>query len=115
MRLVAGTALITRAVAGLVGARALGPDVANYFQIVLGVLLLAGLWTPVTGTLVMLEQIWRLYSHPGDPWIHILLGTLGGAVALVGPGAYSADARLFGWKRIDVRTRQARPQSPPDH
>ena len=27
---------------------------------------------------------------------------MGAALELVGPGAWSVDARLFGWKRIDV-------------
>jgi hypothetical protein len=33
----------------------------------------------------------------------MLLGTLGAALALLGPGGCSVDARLFGWKRIDIR------------
>jgi len=30
---------------------------------------------------------------------------MGAALVLVGPGAWSIDRRLFGWKRIDVRER----------
>jgi len=37
---------------------------------------------------------------PADPWNCIFLGALGAALALVGPGAWSVDAYLFGWKRI---------------
>jgi uncharacterized membrane protein YphA (DoxX/SURF4 family) len=70
-------------------------------------LLLAGLWTPVAGALVAMIELWiAFFSHPPDPWTFILLGTLGVALALLGPGAWSADARLFGWKRIDLGDRK---------
>jgi uncharacterized membrane protein YphA (DoxX/SURF4 family) len=72
-----------------------------------GMLLLAGLWTPVSGALVAVFEVWNTFSQPGDPWAKILLATLGVALALLGPGAWSVDARLFGWKRIDIRARKS--------
>ena len=30
------------------------------------------------------------------------------SLALLGPGGWSVDARLFGWTRIDIRERQSR-------
>jgi putative oxidoreductase len=72
-----------------------------------GILLIAGLWTPIAGTLVTLIELWSLFSQAGDPWIPILLGTLGAAQAMLGPGAWSVDARLFGWKRIDPPDRKS--------
>jgi putative oxidoreductase len=44
----------------------------------------------------------RYFSHSGDPWIPILQAVLSAVVAMVGPGAWSIDARLFGRKRIDM-------------
>lgn len=71
------------------------------------ILLIAGLWTPIAGALVALIELWNAYSRPEDLWFYILLGTLSVALALLGPGAWSADARLFGWKRIDIRDRKS--------
>jgi len=70
-----------------------------------GILLLVGLWTPVTGALVAIAEMWIAFSRPGDPWIPIMLATLGATLAMVGPGAWSIDARLFGRKHIDIPER----------
>jgi hypothetical protein len=60
-----------------------------------------------TGALAAVIESWCAFSQPGDPLTHILLVTLGAALALVGPGAWSVDARLFGWKRINIRNRKS--------
>jgi putative oxidoreductase len=71
-----------------------------------GVFLLAGLWTPVTGALIAIDLLWialSVYTSRQDgPWIYILLAVLAAAVAMLGPGAWSIDARLFGRKRVDI-------------
>jgi len=72
-----------------------------------GMLLLAGLWTPVVGSLAAALGIWSIISRPGDPWACIFFATIGAGLALLGPGAWSVDARLFGWKRIDVPDRKS--------
>jgi uncharacterized membrane protein YphA (DoxX/SURF4 family) len=74
-----------------------------------GLLLLVGLWTPLAGSLTAIVKVWIAFSqfllHSGDPWIAIIQAVLGAALAMVGPGAWSIDARLFGRKHIDFLER----------
>lgn len=107
LRLVTGSALIDRGVMRLLSEPSTNLAVLSGAGIGVGTLLLAGLWTPITGTLVAILAVWNFFSQPGDPWISILLGTLGVALALLGPGAWSIDARLFGWKRLDIRIQKS--------
>jgi putative oxidoreductase len=67
-----------------------------------GMLFLVGLWTPFVGTLIAIAELWIAVSHFSDPWISLLLATVGGTVAMLGPGAFSVDARLFGRRHLDV-------------
>jgi uncharacterized membrane protein YphA (DoxX/SURF4 family) len=106
LRLVTGIALIDRGVTGLWSRPPIHLAVPCALAIAGGILLIVGLWTPIAGALVVALEGWKGFSQLGDPWIHILLGTLGAALALLGPGAWSVDARLFGWKRLDIRTRK---------
>ena len=66
-----------------------------------GILLLLGLWTPVCGTLIAVVEIWVAYSSAGAG-IPIMLATMGATLAMIGPGAWSIDARLFGRKHIEI-------------
>ena len=107
MRLVAGFTLADQGITGLRGEPRLERVILSVLATAAGMLLIAGLWTPIAGALAAVVELWSAFSPPGDALIHILLVTLGAALALVGPGAWSVDARLFGWKRINIRNRKS--------
>ena len=100
LRLAVGIALTSHAVMALRSGPAVGPTVLNVLAGVAGILLLVGLWTPVAATVLAILAFLSAVMHPADPWNCVFLGTLGAVLALVGPGAWSVDAYLFGWKRI---------------
>lgn len=67
-----------------------------------GILFLVGLWTPVAGTLIAVAELWIAVTHLSDLWISIMLATIGGTSAMLGPGAFSVDARLCGRRQLHV-------------
>jgi putative oxidoreductase len=109
LRLLTAVALIHFGIASVLEAPPLTILVLQIIGVGAGILLLAGLWTPVAGTLTAIVNVWiafsRFLSHSGDPWIAIIQAVLGAVLAMVGPGAWSIDARLFGRKRIDIPER----------
>ena len=77
-----------------------------------GTLLILGLWTPIAGTSVALIEIWKILTLAGDKSVWLLLGTAGAALAMLGPGLWSVDAHLFGWRRVEGPPRKSNHKSP---
>ena len=102
LRLVAGTALILR-VAELHHHAPVQTTAPHVIAAVIGLLLLFGSWTAVAGVMLAIVESALAFSHNGDPWVSVLLASLGVSLALLGPGTWSLDARRFGWKRIEIR------------
>ena len=72
-----------------------------------GIFLICGLFTPVAGVVIALAETWMLWSPPladhGEPWIRLFLAALSASVVMLGPGAWSLDARRFGRKVFEIR------------
>jgi putative oxidoreductase len=108
LRLVTGFGLILQGTAVFRGQLSAGDIVVDVLASICGLLLLPGLWTPVAGVVAGIVEFAAAYfSHPANPWMYIVFGALGISIALLGPGGYSVDARLFGWKRIDIPDRKS--------
>jgi putative oxidoreductase len=80
--------------------------VVHIALLILATAILTGFWTRIAGAGVAALELWLLAWVDGSALVHSLLATLGAALALLGPGAWSADARLSGWRRIDIPRRQ---------
>jgi uncharacterized membrane protein YphA (DoxX/SURF4 family) len=105
LRLAAGITVVVHGVAAILPGPLFGTALIHAFSIVLGALLVAGLGTQIAGALLAVDALWNVFSS-GHPWTWILLAAMGASLALLGPGAWSVDARLFGWRRLELRDRK---------
>lgn len=111
MRLVVGSGLIVRAGLTLASDAPMNTTVTAVFLAGSGILLIPGLWTPIAGILIAMVEIWQVLALATDPWVPLLMGTIGGALAMLGPGMWSIDARIFGWKRVEPPPRNSSSKS----
>jgi len=72
-------------------------------EILMGALLAVGVWTPIAGVVVCLLQLDLLLMTAGTIELPLHRGAVGICLALLGPGAWSIDARLFGRRRVEIK------------
>ena len=101
LRLSAGLSMMVGELAGVSGlseTTLLGLGAARFSA---GFLLIIGLWTPAAGVVQAIVEVW---IGCAERWnvLHFIAASLGLSLAMLGPGACSVDARLFGRKRIDI-------------
>jgi len=71
-------------------------------ELLTGALVWVGLWTAIVASLICLLQLAALLLAPGAIELHLLRAAVSLCLVLVGPGAWSVDARLFGRRRVEI-------------
>lgn len=91
--------------AGLLTTASPSPLILDVVAAFAALLLLIGLWTPFAGAVVTVAQLVLAVLHPAGPWMFVHFAALGAALAMLGPGGCSIDARLFGRRQIEIPSR----------
>jgi hypothetical protein len=106
MRFVVGLTLLDGAASTLFACPFNAKAVESVLLATAGAFIIVGLYTPIVGIVVALTEISDLVIAPAEKPVCLLLATLGAALAMLGPGLWSIDARLFGWRRIEPTPRK---------
>jgi putative oxidoreductase len=71
-----------------------------------GIFLVSGLFTPVAGVVIVLSQAWMAlapaFANDSERSMRLFLAAAAASVAMLGPGAWSVDARRFGRKVFEI-------------
>ena len=76
------------------------PSLPCLIAAIAGVLLLLGLWTPIAGITIAILGVWVFFACPAHSLTAIIVAVLGATVAMIGPGMWSIDAKLYGRKHL---------------
>jgi putative oxidoreductase len=80
--------------------------IPNLAAAVAGIFLISGLFTPMAGAIIVLAQASMAFSpafaNDGERSIRLFLAAVSASVAMLGPGAWSLDARRFGRKVFEI-------------
>jgi uncharacterized membrane protein YphA (DoxX/SURF4 family) len=102
MRVVVGAVVLWHAVPRLWSGPPLSILLVSALLTLAALLIIAGLWTPIAGAVVAAVAIFEILATGEPPVGRLLAATIAGALTMLGPGRLSIDARLFGWRRIEV-------------
>ena len=63
-------------------------------------------FTPIAGAIIVLTQVWIAFSpafaNGGERSMRLFLAAAAASMAMLGPGAWSVDARRFGRKVFEI-------------
>ena len=120
LRVVVAAALVGHAILCLQSSDRVTLVVSASFALLLlsGICLLIGFLTPILSILACLESLGIAFSWgplqlltPFESKLSLFpIIVIAAAIALLGPGAFSLDARLFGWKEIVIPPAPRPPQ-----
>ena len=99
-RVLTSTILLYCAFIHLLAAARLAPNFPYLIAGTAGVFLLLGLWTPLAGATIAILGALVFFAYPGHSPTAIIVAVLGATVAMIGPGRWSIDAKLYGRKHL---------------
>ena len=102
LRLLAGSGLLHGGIVSVRSASNAPQMVPPILAAAFGAMLVLGLFTPFAGIMAAAVEVWIVFSNPGYRWPQIGFAALCLSLVMIGPGAWSIDARLFGRKQIDL-------------
>jgi putative oxidoreductase len=110
LRAAAGTTLAVQGIIDVFSRSSLTVNVlaASIFLTLTGVFILIGFLTPIVSLLAALEcaaaLVWTTlpWGLLSSNFVVFRLIAMFAAIALIGPGAFSVDAHIFGWKEIVI-------------
>jgi uncharacterized membrane protein YphA (DoxX/SURF4 family) len=103
LRVIVATALMARCLQLERNGASLRTIAPHVIAAAAGLFVLFGLWSSVAGVILAISESLIAFLQAHDPWASVLLVGFGIALALLGPGSWSVDARRSGWKRIEIR------------
>jgi len=83
----------------------LAPSLPYLIAAIAGVFLFLGLWTPLAGITIAIVGAWVFFACSAHSLTAIIVAVLGATVAMIGPGMWSIDARLYGRKHLEAPRR----------
>jgi putative oxidoreductase len=98
---IAGPLLLDAAMPGWSGGPLLGWGL-QVPEAICGALLLVGAWMPLTSAAVVGIEVVLVLYEPAASSLCLTRAAVSLSLMLLGPGAWSVDARLYGRKRINI-------------
>jgi putative oxidoreductase len=103
LRLVAASPLLQQSIAFICGADHSSALPLELLALGAAVLLTLGFCTPLAALVQAALEAWMAFHGGRVLGEHTILTALGIGLAMLGPGAWSLDAHLFGRRRIDLK------------